>query len=150
MQKCLLTLAVVIAYSGTMGPTLDNLPKDPIPSVSELQAFLWQTSMQEFNHTYMVNTTAMFYTFLAFVKLLDTGNRSEHSPTKGHGMQSQFIATTSMGAYSRRPGAGFSYAGSKAAAIHIIKQLATWMVPYHIRVNTIAPGIYPSGKICYG
>ena len=103
--------------------------------------------MQEFNDTYMINTTAMFYTFLAFVRLLDAGNRSENSPTKDRGMQSQFIATTSMGAYSRRPGAGFSYAGSKAAAIHIIKQLATWMVPYHIRVNTIAPGIYPSGKI---
>ena len=92
--------------------------------------------MQEFNDTYMINTTAMFYTFLAFMKLLDAGNRSEKSPTPGRGMQSQFIATSSIGAYSRRPGAGFSYAGSKAAAIHIVKQLATWMVPYHIRANT--------------
>jgi NAD(P)-dependent dehydrogenase (short-subunit alcohol dehydrogenase family) len=92
----------------------------------------------------MLNTTAMFYTFVAFMKLLDAGNTSEKSPTRGQGMQSQFIATSSIGAYSRRPGAGFSYAGSKAAAIHIVKQLATWMVPYHIRANTIAPGIYPS------
>lgn len=127
-----------------MGPTLDELPKDPLPLLSVLHAFLWKTSMQEFNETYMTNTTAMFYTFLAFMKLLDAGNTSAKSPTKGQGMQSQFIATTSLGAYSRRPGAGFSYAGSKAAAIHIIKQLATWMVPYHIRVNTIAPGIFPS------
>lgn len=127
-----------------MGPTLDNLPKEPLPSLSELHTFLWNTSMQEFNDTYMINTTAVFYTFLAFLKLLDAGNTSAKSPTTGQGMLSQFIATTSMGAYSRRPGAGFSYAGSKAATIHIIKQLATWMVPYRIRVNTIAPGIYPS------
>ena len=92
----------------------------------------------------VVNTTAMFYTFLAFLPLLDAGNTHERSPTVSKGMKSQFIATSSIGAYSRRPGAGFAYAGSKAACIHIIKQLATWMVPYGIRANTIAPGIYPS------
>ena len=140
----------VIANSGVMGPTLDDLPKDPLPSLETLHQYLWKTSMSEFNDTYMVNTTAMFYTFLAFLPLLDAGNKHECSPTVSKGIKSQFIATSSMGAYSRRPGAGFAYAGSKAACIHIIKQLATWMVPYGIRANTFAPGIYPSDMSAVG
>ena len=135
---------VVIANSGSMGPTLDSLPKDRTPSLSELHAFLWNVSMEDFTETFLINTTAMFYTMLAFLPLLDAGNKHEKSPTISSGVKSQFVATNSIGAYSRRPGAGFSYAGSKAGAVHIMKQVSTYLVPYQIRANVIAPGIYPS------
>jgi NAD(P)-dependent dehydrogenase (short-subunit alcohol dehydrogenase family) len=92
----------------------------------------------------MINSTAMFYTMLAFLPLLDAGNKDPSSPTIKTGVKSQFIATSSIGAFSRRPGAGFAYAGSKAAVIHMVKQLSTNLVPYQIRANVIAPGIYPS------
>lgn len=36
--------------------------------------------------------------------------------------------------------AGYAYAGSKAAAVHIMKALATTLVPYDIRSNVLAPG----------
>src|ERR1700733_10251327 len=102
---------VVIANSGTMGPTLDALPKDRTPSLEELHSFLWNTSMETFNSTFMINSTAMFYTMLAFLPLLDAGNKDPSSPTIKTGVKSQFIATSSIGAFSRRPGAGFAYAG---------------------------------------
>jgi NAD(P)-dependent dehydrogenase (short-subunit alcohol dehydrogenase family) len=136
---------VVIANHGIMGPTLDDLPNDPIPSLAELQAFLWKTSMSDFNETYNINTTSMFYTLLAFLPLLDQGNKCDKSPTIATGVKSQFVATASIGAFSRRPSAGYAYAGSKAALIHMMKQCATGLVPYDIRVNVIAPGVYPSG-----
>ena len=135
---------VVIANSGTMGPTLDALPKNPVPEIEQFQSFLWRTSMEDFNETFMINSTAMFYTMLAFLPLLDAGNKNPSSPTITTGLKSQFIATSSIGAFSRRPGAGFAYAGSKAAVIHMVKQMSTNLVPYHIRANIIAPGIYPS------
>ena len=135
---------VVIANSGTMGPTLDGLPKDHTPPLSDLHAYLWNTPMSAFTETFNINTTATFYTMLAFLPLLDAGNTHPTSPTLTSGIKSQFIATSSIGAFSRRPGAGFAYAASKAGVIHMVKQLATYLVPYHIRVNTIAPGIYPS------
>lgn len=102
--------------------------------------------MSEFNETFMINSTAMFYTFLAFLPLLGAGNAHVESPTVklGTGIKSQFIVTSSIGAYSRRPGAGFAYAGSKAAVVHMVRQMSTMMIPYGIRVNSIAPGIYPS------
>ena len=104
--------------------------------------------MEEFNDAFTVNSTGMFYTMLAFLPLLNQGNKHPDSPTvkEGHlkNVSSQFIVTSSIGAWSRVPGMGYAYAGSKAGSNHICKQLATKMVPYDIRVNVIAPGIYPS------
>jgi len=135
---------VVIANSGVTGPDLSALPKDRVPSISELQSLLWKPSMEEFNTTFMANSTAVFYTLTAFLTLLDAGNTHPDSPTLKNGVKSQFIATSSIGAFSRKPGMGYAYAGSKAAVIHLVKQLSTGLVPYHIRVNCLAPGIYPS------
>jgi NAD(P)-dependent dehydrogenase (short-subunit alcohol dehydrogenase family) len=38
----------------------------------------------------------------------------------------------------------FAYAASKAAALHLSKMLGTTLAQAKIRVNTIAPGIFPS------
>ncbi len=38
----------------------------------------------------------------------------------------------------------FAYASSKAGFIHLGRMLATTLVDAKIRVNTIAPGIFPS------
>lgn len=40
--------------------------------------------------------------------------------------------------------ATFSYSTSKAAAIHLAKNLAVALGPRHIVTNAIAPGFYPS------
>lgn len=134
----------VIANHGIQGPVLNDLPKDRTPTLEEMHAFLWKTPMSDFNDTFMVNSSGMFYSFVAFMPLLDAGNKHPDSPTPKLGIDSQFIATSSIGAFSRTPGAGFAYSGSKAAVVHMVKNLATNMVPYHIRANVIAPGIYPS------
>src|ERR1700761_5572938 len=39
---------VVIANSGAQGPTVNELPKDRTPSLSELYQCLWNPSMEEF------------------------------------------------------------------------------------------------------
>jgi NAD(P)-dependent dehydrogenase (short-subunit alcohol dehydrogenase family) len=134
----------VIANSGISGPEVGGLATTPLPSIAALQAFLWEPSMEFFNSTFLANTTAMFYTLVAFLSLLDAGNSHLQSPTVRTGIKSQFIATSSIGAFSRKPGMGYAYAGSKAAVVHLVKQLSTGLVPYQIRVNCFAPGIYPS------
>jgi NAD(P)-dependent dehydrogenase (short-subunit alcohol dehydrogenase family) len=133
----------VIANAGIIGPTHTELPKDTTPSIEELQSFLWKTPQEEFTNTFAVNTTAMFYTCVAFLSLLDAGNKDKNSPTIAKGIKSQFIAISSLTGF-RRPVASFPYPGSKAAATHIVKGLATYFLPYHIRANVIAPGIYPT------
>lgn len=127
---------VVVANSGVSGPSLAGLP--PNPSLTAFRDHLWNWDPAEFNKTYEVNTTAVFYTLVAFLELLGEGNRrGNENPTSP---KSQFIAVSSMGAYSRVPASGYAYGSSKAAVVHMMKQLATALVPYDIRANVIAPG----------
>jgi len=49
------------------------------------------------------------------------------------------IAVGSLGQY-----AAYSYAASKAAVLHLTRNLAVELGPRHIRVNGIAPGFFPS------
>jgi NAD(P)-dependent dehydrogenase (short-subunit alcohol dehydrogenase family) len=45
---------------------------------------------------------------------------------------------------NRRPLGNISYGPSKAAVLHLSKQLSTLLIPYDVRVNAIAPGLYLS------
>jgi len=124
---------LVIANSGIQGPTLGGLSQDA--SLIEFRDYLQSWDVEEYNRTYAVNTTAVFSTLVAFLELLDKGNKAGNVE-----QQSQFIGIASAGAFNRVPMAGFAYAGSKAAVVHTMKQFATKLVPYGIRCNTIAPG----------
>lgn len=90
---------------------------------------------QEFTQTYHVNTTAVFFSVVAFLELLDAGNKKGNVKQK-----SQVIATSSIGAYNRNAMAGYAYGTSKAAVLHLMKQFATAFASYQIRSNVIAPG----------
>lgn len=145
---------VLIANSGILGPLsgylfptaggggglLGNGDDGGIPSIEEIQTKLWGISMEEFTKPMHVNVTGVFYTFLAFLDLLDNGNKIHN----GSRPKSQVIIMASIAGLSRVPGAGFAYSASKSGAIHLAKQLSTCFAPYKIRANAIAPGLYPS------
>ncbi|KAL7784565.1 hypothetical protein V8C37DRAFT_395675 [Trichoderma ceciliae] len=131
---------VVFANSGVI--TADS--SDIIGNASSLdlkaiQEGLWAHDMEEFTQSFHVNATAAFYTVLAFLNLLDEANKRAVIPQKA-----QAIITASVATYARLPKAGFAYGSSKAAAAQLAKQLATLLAPHKIRVNSIAPGLYPS------
>ncbi|RYP50613.1 hypothetical protein DL768_003895 [Monosporascus sp. mg162] len=133
---------VVVANSGVVGPSVLGLPQDA--SLSEFRSHLWGWDSDAFTDTYAVNVTAVFFTLVAFLELLDEGNKRGNL-----GQRSQFIATSSIGAYNRPCLSGYAYDSSKAAVIHMVKQLSTNLVPYGIRANAIAPGLYPSEMTGY-
>ena len=54
--------------------------------------------------------------------------------------KSQVITTSSIAGFNRYPTGGYAYGQSKAGATHLMKMLATQLVPYDIRFNVIAPG----------
>lgn len=88
------------------------------------------------DEVYRLNCTATYYTVLAFLELLDAGNKR-----RGPGQpQSQVIATSSIVAFQRDPRYGFAYLSSKAALVSMMKSLATYGVSWGIRFNTIAAG----------
>jgi NAD(P)-dependent dehydrogenase (short-subunit alcohol dehydrogenase family) len=78
---------------------------------------------------------AVWYTIIAFLGLLDTGNKKGNVEQK-----SQVIATSSIGSFNRTVPGGFAYGQSKAATTHMMKQLATSLAPLGIRSNILAPG----------
>ena len=57
-----------------------------------------------------------------------------------HGKQ----VTGSIAAFNRKATAGFAYGASKAAVTHLVKMLGYYLSEYKIRVNCLAPGVYPS------
>ncbi|KAI1638840.1 short-chain dehydrogenase/reductase [Biscogniauxia mediterranea] len=128
---------VVVANSGITGPTLAGLPENP--SITDFQNHLLNWSSGDFMNTFAVNAGGVFNTATAFLGLLDEGNKRGTLKQR-----SQIIATSSIGAYNRVPLLGFAYNSSKAAVVHMMKSFSTSLVPFNIRANVIAPGIYPS------
>lgn len=124
---------LVVANSGVTGPSVRGLSTGA--SLTEFRKHLLDADFNEFNNTFAVNTTAVFYTVVAFLDLLDKGNKAGNVEQR-----SQVIAVSSAGAYSRVPMAGYAYASSKAAVAHMMKQFATSLAPYGIRSNVLAPG----------
>ncbi|KAL7940030.1 NAD(P)-binding protein [Trichoderma barbatum] len=128
---------VLLPNAGINGPNLITLP--PKPSLAELSSHLLDWTTESFNEVLDVNTTGAFFTVVAFLQLLHEGNKRGNLKQK-----SQIIVTSSVSAFSRSSLVGFAYCGSKAAMVHISKQLSSLLGPYDIRVNVIAPGLYPS------
>lgn len=124
---------VLIANSGIGGPQSGSIT--PETSLEDYQSALWNQSFDEYTKTFAVNTSAVFFCTVAFLKLLDAGNG------KGNVEQtSQVIATGSIAGFNRRVPGGYAYGQSKAATTLLMKAMATNLVPYKIRANVVAPG----------
>ena len=135
---------VLIANSGTLGPQASHPVDANSSSVEEFQKAWFETPIEEYTQTFNVNTSAVWYTIIAFLGLLDEGNKKGNLETK-----SQVIATSSIGGFNRNVPGGYAYGQSKAATTHLIKQLATSLVAYGIRSNVIAPGCKFSASLSY-
>ncbi|KAH7247906.1 hypothetical protein B0J15DRAFT_514623 [Fusarium solani] len=128
---------LLVANSGISGPS-GNVP--PGASIAQLQETLFNIPMEDFTNTYHVNCTAVFYTTIAFLGLLNEGNKKSNY----QGGRSQVIATSSIGSFNRKITAGFAYGTSKGATTLMMKILATYLVPYRIRANVLCPGLFPT------
>lgn len=109
-------------------------------SVAEFAKAAMECDPDNWNRTFMTNFTATAFTAFAFLELLDAGNRKRGDT----GAQSQILITSSVAAYVRAALSNIPYGGSKAATNLMVKQLSTMLVPYNIRVNAFAPGLFPS------
>ncbi|KAG0636462.1 hypothetical protein HOY80DRAFT_977594 [Tuber brumale] len=121
-------------------PPLENLPEaEKYKSIEDVQKFLWEDSMEEWEDTFRVNVTGAWFTCIAFLGLLDQGNKRRVVE-----QSSQIITITSIASFLRNLTACYSYHASKAAVTHVAKMLATHFPQYGIRSNLIAPGLFPS------
>jgi NAD(P)-dependent dehydrogenase (short-subunit alcohol dehydrogenase family) len=139
---------VLICNSGISGPgvgTVDAATNSPIPLPTLIEN-MWAPTFEGVTTTYSTNLTATHFTIAAFLPLLAASNSQRPNPpsTTNFRPRPQIITTGSIGGFSRKALGNLSYGPSKAALMHFTKQLAVLLIPYDIRANSIAPGLYLS------
>jgi NAD(P)-dependent dehydrogenase (short-subunit alcohol dehydrogenase family) len=93
----------------------------------------------QWSETMQTNVTGQYFMAMAMLPLLAKGR--DVTP----GYTSQVVNVSSISGQMKGSSNGqFAYACSKAAATHLSRVLATTFKDCKVRVNTIAPGIFPS------
>lgn len=107
----------------------------------ELKEHLFATSdTDEWTTIYATNVAGPYLMATAFLPLLQKATDDQH------GWSATVINITSISGQVRISQGHFSYNASKAAAIHLTKMLSAEIASagLKIRVNAIAPGVFPS------
>ncbi|KAL2823399.1 hypothetical protein BDW59DRAFT_173547 [Aspergillus cavernicola] len=113
---------ILFANAGaTWGETFEKFPESGFGKVMDL------------------NVKSVFFTIQKFFPLLSAAaTRDDPSRVIITGS----VAGITLGSLGEN--ATFSYSASKAAVLHMAKNLAIELGPRHVLVNAIAPGLYPS------
>jgi len=115
------------------------------PNMEDAQAIsdhFLKSQPENWADTMKTNVGSIFWMSMYFLPLLAKGGKV----TPGY--SSQVINVSSISGYMKGSSSGqFSYASSKAAATHLSRMLATTFAGTKVRVNTIAPGVFPS-EVC--
>ncbi|KAH6614491.1 hypothetical protein B0J18DRAFT_301790 [Chaetomium sp. MPI-SDFR-AT-0129] len=141
---------LLVANSGVGGPPSGFTGHPDVPLAEVRAKTFTAEAMAETTNTLHVNVTGAYFTILAFLELLDEGNKRA---VKGEGfgkplvegsdvpsVQSQVIVTSSVAAFSRMHISSPAYLGSKAAILQLTKQMSSNLAVYGIRANALAPG----------
>lgn len=112
------------------------------PNMEDPQAIsdhFLKSQPEQWADTMKTNVGSIYWMSMTFLPLLAKGGKV----TPGY--SSQVINVSSISGYMKGSSSGqFAYASSKAAATHLSRMLATIFMGTKVRVNTIAPGVFPS------
>lgn len=130
---------LLISNAGISGPKA-NPASD---SASELQSTLWSSEdPSDWGSVFNTNVTSVYFTTVAFLPLLQAAYKSE--PSRHAPRSSSVIVISSMSGMIRNSQGHFSYNAAKGATIHLTKLMSSEFEKTDVRVNSIAPGYFPS------
>jgi NAD(P)-dependent dehydrogenase (short-subunit alcohol dehydrogenase family) len=131
-------LHILINNAGISSTTYETEHNDPKALQEEF--FHNKSTIEEWEDVMRTNVTQLFFTTSAFLPLLNKGTEDER------GWSSTVVNITSISGIVKTAQHHFAYNSSKAAAIHLTKMLAHEIMSSNlkIRVNNIAPGVFPS------
>jgi len=100
---------------------------------------LWEKeTFEQWGETYTTDVSSVYFTTVAFLPLLEAGS-------KDHGdFKASVIVISSMSGFMRHAQGHFSYNAAKAGTAHLTKLMSAEFQKLKIRVNSIAPGYFPS------
>lgn len=108
---------------------------------NELKDKLWKNEdIEGWTNVFNTNVTAVYFTTVAFLPLLQAATKAP-----GHGdLSPSVIVISSMSGIMRNAQGHFSYNAAKGATVHLSKLMSAEFQKAKIRVNSIAPGYFPS------
>lgn len=129
---------LLMCNAGVGGPKAEPTDSD----ASDLKKTLWENeSVDEWQDTMKTDVTSVYFTTVAFLPLLQAGIEPS-GPLARFGPS--VITTSSMSGMMRHAQGHFSYNAAKAATVHLTKLMSAEFQKAGIRVNSIAPGYFPS------
>ncbi|KAL6720670.1 hypothetical protein ACLMJK_002595 [Lecanora helva] len=112
------------------------------PDSKDAQAIsdhMMQSEPEQWAETFQTNLTAQYFMTAAFLPLL--AKARQITP----GYSSSVVNVASISGVMKGSSMGqFAYATSKAGFIHMTRMMATTFADAKVRVNCIAPGLFPS------
>ncbi|KAL2133727.1 hypothetical protein VTI74DRAFT_1853 [Chaetomium olivicolor] len=135
-------LNLLVCNAGIAGPQV----RAPVPGETTLEQ--WRDAQmagdfEDWTNTFRVNASSVWFTAMAFLKLLGEGNKRGGFDGTGY-VGSQVVVTSSIAGFNRAAPGGWAYGPSKAAATHIAKMLSGVLPTWGIRANCICPGLFPT------
>lgn len=132
-------LCMLINNAGISSPSLQTESS----SAQEMKENLFDhkdSTYESWNETYNTNVTATYFVTTAFLPLLQQSSQTHE------GWSSTVINISSISGLIKGAQHHFAYNASKAAAVHLTRLLAAEIAANQlkIRVNSIAPGVFPS------
>jgi NAD(P)-dependent dehydrogenase (short-subunit alcohol dehydrogenase family) len=128
-------LNVLITAAGIPGPKAPPEERN----AKELKASLWdKETFEAWDETWRTDVTAVYFTTVAFLPLLQAGTE-----THGH-LSASVIVISSMSGLMRDSQGHFAYNAAKGGTVHLTKLMSAEFMKVRVRVNSIAPGYFPS------
>ena len=124
-----------VTSAGIPGPKADP----DAESANELKSKLWDNeSVEAWNNVYDADVTSVYFTTVAFLPLLQAASQSNSQYT------ASVITISSISGMIRGSQGHFSYNAAKGATIQLTKLMSSEFLKAGIRINSIAPGYFPS------
>lgn len=106
---------------------------------TDMKAKLWNNETFEgWAETYNTDVSAVYFTTVVLLPLLQAGSESH-----GH-LSASVIVISSMSGIMKDAQGHFSYNAAKGGTVHLTKLMSGEFQKLRIRVNSIAPGYFPS------
>lgn len=132
---------LLMCNAGVGGPKAEPEHED----AGDLKKKLWENETEDdWAATMNTDVTSVYFTTVAFLPLLQAGIEPK-GPLEKFGPS--VITTSSMSGMMRHAQGHFSYNAAKAATVHLTKLMSAEFQKAGIRVNSIAPGYFPSEMV---
>jgi NAD(P)-dependent dehydrogenase (short-subunit alcohol dehydrogenase family) len=128
-------LNLLVAAAGISGPKAPPEERD----AKDLKNNLWEKeTFEDWDKTWRTDVSAVYFSTVAFLPLLQAGTE-----THGH-LSASVIVISSMSGIMRDSQGHFAYNAAKGGTVHLTKLMSAEFQKLRVRVNSIAPGYFPS------